>query len=640
MLALIYLGLAICVGERLCGHFFRFISTAHRWATGTLVGLLLAACFTYQVGRHFASASTPLLWGDLLFFAGAAIFLIKCPPRRDRLVIETRVSRSATSDWITLGLYCALACWMMFATLNVKDGRVEIGLNQWSDYGPNTAIIQNFAFGHNFPAEYPHYAGEPIRYHFLFYFLAGNLEFLGLNLAWSENILSILTLVSLLALVMALGELLFKSRAVGIIASAFFFFHGTLNLVPFLRSHMKQPLLAHLEESIKNAAQAIYHLGGYLSSGYPYRGEDWGIWTQVVYINQRHLASSIGIFLVVLIFLFDRYLERAKQRELARAVARSRRSVPPQSTRRPSVVADLPTRYDDGERATDATSVNAAPLPAELQSAEQLAPGPETSAVGEAEPPGSFESIEESSQPANSAPVGEAQTYDTLAHDEQSRPVPETSGVGETEPSATVESSEASSQAANYASAGKAHTSDTLAYDEQLRPARETRAVREAEPSGRVESLEESSQAANDALAGEVPPTFATRPYDEYMHLQPGAAAANEAQESEALEFVKQSYQEPDAGSFTEAPSSQTTLLEPVSTRSRGIIAGLAYDTVVNGKSFIFCGLLLGALPYWNAPVFTAAAAVLAFLFLFSFPIAATWWDWPLRQPWWLFHRY
>ena len=194
---------------------------------------------------------------------------------------------------------------MMFATLDFKNGAILIGINQWSDYGPNTAIVQNFALGHNFPAEYPHFAGEPIRYHFLFYFLAGNLEFLGLNLAWSLNIISVLTMVCMLAQVIALGELLFKSRAVGIVASAFFFFHGTLNLVPFLRG----------QTSVKGALLAAYKLASYLSSGYPYRGEDWGIWTQVVFVNQRHFASSIGIFLVVLFFLFDRYLRARGTKE-------------------------------------------------------------------------------------------------------------------------------------------------------------------------------------------------------------------------------------------------------------------------------------------------------------------------------------
>ena len=89
MLAILYLGVAICVGDRLCGHFFRFVSAAHRWATATLVGLLLSACFTYMAARHLASASNPLLWGDILFFAAAAIFLLKCPPKRSSPINES-----------------------------------------------------------------------------------------------------------------------------------------------------------------------------------------------------------------------------------------------------------------------------------------------------------------------------------------------------------------------------------------------------------------------------------------------------------------------------------------------------------------------------------------------------------------------
>jgi DNA-binding beta-propeller fold protein YncE len=533
MLALIYLGLAICVGERLCGRFYRFVSTAHRWATGALVGMLLSACLTYLVARHFASASNPLLWGDLLFFVAAAIFLLKCPPRRDPLMIDPPVSRSAKWDWITLGIYGALASWMMFATLDYKAGQILIGINQWSDYGPNTAIVQSFAFGHNFPAEYPHFAGEPIRYHFLFYFLAGNLEFLGLNLTWSLNILSILGIVCMLALVMALGELLFKSRAVGCLASALFFFHGNLNLIPFFRS----------QTSIKGALLAIYHLGAYLSSGYPYRGETWGIWTQVVFINQRHLASSIGIFLVVLIFLFDRYLEKAKQRKIDRALATGVRPIRLQAADEPPIAAGLPTLHGDDERATEAASAD------------------------------------------------DAQTSDELQSVEQSSPAPETISANEAQPSATVESIAESSQAANYASAGETRTSDTLAYDDQSPPAPETISTSEAQPSGAVEPLEESSQAANYESAGE-------------------------AQTPDTVPFVEQSSEEPDTASVSEAQSPQAPVPEPVHKASRGIIAELVHDNLVSGQGFIFSGLLLGALPYWNAPVFTAAFAVLLFLFV------------------------
>ena len=91
---------------------------------------------------------------------------------------------------------------------------------------------------------------------------------------------------------------------------------------------------------------------------------------------------------------------------------------------------------------------------------------------------------------------------------------------------------------------------------------------------------------------------------------------ATEAQTSDTLPLVEQSSPEPDTASVSEAQSPQAPVPEPVPTASRGIIAQLVHDNLVSGRGFIFSGLLLGALPYWNAPVFTAAAAVLAFLFV------------------------
>jgi len=100
-----------------------------------------------------------------------------------------------------------------------------------------------------------------------------------------------------MALLMALGQALFNSRAVGRIGAALFYFHGTLSFIAFFKS---QPSLAA-------AWQTIRGLKDFLPSGYPYRGESWGIWTQVVYLNQRHFASGFGILLIVLLFLIDRY---------------------------------------------------------------------------------------------------------------------------------------------------------------------------------------------------------------------------------------------------------------------------------------------------------------------------------------------
>jgi len=310
MLALIYFALAACVGDFFCRRFYQFESVAHRWAAAILTGLLVSSWFTYLAGLAFFRASRPLLWANLLFFV-AAIAVLSWPKWKGRIVKgrcvkvhETgadlylpRPKGSAIADWLLIAGYVVLVSWMMFASFNSKGSKLQIANPEYSDFGPNTALMQSFAVGHNFPTEYPHFSGDRIRYHFLFYFQAGNLEFLGFNPAWSLNLLSITTLVAMLVVVMTLGEVLFNSRAVGRLGSLFFFFFGSLAYVPFL----------HKQATVRSAIQAIKNQREYLPTIFPYRGELWGTWSQVTYLNQRHFASAIGIVLLVLVFLVIRY---------------------------------------------------------------------------------------------------------------------------------------------------------------------------------------------------------------------------------------------------------------------------------------------------------------------------------------------
>src|SRR6266705_3916779 len=317
MLALIYFTLAICVGDFFCRRFYRFVSVAHRCAAALLVGLLISTWFTYLAGLAFAWTARPLLWANLLFFL-AVLALLSWPKWKHRIVkaapdaahlsqtAETYVPRpngSGIADWLVIAGYVVLVSWMMFASFNSGDGKFKISNAEYSDFGPNTALMQSFAVGHNFPTEYPHFSGDRIRYHFLFYFQAGNLEFLGLNPPWSLNLLSIATLVAMLILAMTLGEVVFNSRAVGRLGSLLFFFFGSLSYVSFLQK----------QGSVRAAIQAIRQRGDFLPSIFPYRGDAWGTWSQVTYLNQRHVASAIGILLLVLIFLVIRYRMRPKR---------------------------------------------------------------------------------------------------------------------------------------------------------------------------------------------------------------------------------------------------------------------------------------------------------------------------------------
>jgi hypothetical protein len=307
MLAILYLVAATYFGDCICRRFLRFISIQHRLATSFLVGLLLSTWITLLGAVAFSRLGQPLIAGNLIFlllFAAVFYFSRRYPAR---VTGEPLARPPSSSKWdiIWLCAFGLVACWLMFATLSFKDGQFQIAFKAWTDFGANVSLTQSFALGHNFPPQHPFFPGEFIRYHFLFWFQTGNLEFLGLNPVWSINIVSVLTLLALLVLIMTFAEILFTSRSVGRLGALLFFFSSSLSYLPFLRS----------QSSVRAAWGSIVHGTEFLASGYPFRGETWGVLSANVFAYQRHLISGIGLLFVVMIFVVDRYRSYMSRRQ-------------------------------------------------------------------------------------------------------------------------------------------------------------------------------------------------------------------------------------------------------------------------------------------------------------------------------------
>jgi DNA-binding beta-propeller fold protein YncE len=100
---------------------------------------------------------------------------------------------------------------------------------------------------------------------------------------------------------------------VGRIAAALFFFHGSLAYVNYLWEF----------NSFGEALTSITGQLKYLNSGFGYHGEDWGLWTMNVYINQRHLIGPIGVLALVLLSFvkFQKRCEDAGNGELDSGVS-------------------------------------------------------------------------------------------------------------------------------------------------------------------------------------------------------------------------------------------------------------------------------------------------------------------------------
>jgi DNA-binding beta-propeller fold protein YncE len=154
---------------------------------------------------------------------------------------------------------------------------------------------------------------------------------------------------------------LFNSRAVGRVGSLLFFFFGSLSYVPFLRQHA----------SVRAAIEAITHSRDYLKTIFPYRGEAWGTWSQVTYLNQRHFASAIGLVLLVLVFLVIRYRaalasrtgthasKRSVINEIAASLSRGVRAFLPLTLRRQSAVATTSPAYSVASYSTVSSELDA-----------------------------------------------------------------------------------------------------------------------------------------------------------------------------------------------------------------------------------------------------------------------------------------
>lgn len=199
------------------------------------------------------------------------------------------------------GLMLLALAWgffLCFPTYFLKDGVLNAGYTVFSDLAPHSALVRSFGIGGNIPAQYPHFSGAGMRYHFFFYFLAGILNRLGMPLDWALNLPSML---GTLAFCQGLGwfalELSGRLAAWPLCLLLFAFrssFSGFVLLFDKLRAGTG--LTSALAE-----LRAAEHYAG------PLLHDDWGLYNLNVYANQRHLLWGLALLLYILL-LFWPYL--------------------------------------------------------------------------------------------------------------------------------------------------------------------------------------------------------------------------------------------------------------------------------------------------------------------------------------------
>lgn len=308
MLGFLYLVIAIFAGSAVCQWIFPDMA---EWAEKSFQGRKIKLCplflmvpawiytgiipmtwLVYLLSYLFRKVNHGMLFANLivmgLFFVGALFFYFMCRAKGKLLFSGLEKISITRGELIFLALILYLCLRLFITTFRISEGTLYVGLSVFSDFSPHLGMIRSFSGGTNFPTTYSHFAGEDIKYHFMFQFLVGNLEFLGMRLDLAFNIPSVLGMMSTFLLLYVFAAKLIGSRMAGYLAGFFFAFRSSPSVFRYLAERPQ-------EQSIWSAFITHSQFIGYTPN------EDWGLWNLNVYCNQRHLAFTLGVLLLVLI---------------------------------------------------------------------------------------------------------------------------------------------------------------------------------------------------------------------------------------------------------------------------------------------------------------------------------------------------
>lgn len=289
-----------------------------------LTGTLLMAWFTYGLAYLLAFTGNPLLFANLITFAVCGGLALYSLVRHKALTIPNlRQIREIFSPVRLLALYkrhpadmtfCILAllaaAFIDYYTFYIHKGSIYVAPSVHSDFGPHLAMIRSFSLGANYPTEYPHFPNGYVRYHFMFFFLCGNLEYLGLRLDHAFNLPSLLSLASFWILLYVVAAITAGRKAVGYIVLALLLFRSSFAFFTYAKeaffSSMPEFSLAWLWGALGAVVTNTKWIG---KTAY----EMWGIWSLNVLANQRHFAFSLAVMMLVLLYVLPLFASAVRR---------------------------------------------------------------------------------------------------------------------------------------------------------------------------------------------------------------------------------------------------------------------------------------------------------------------------------------
>ncbi len=220
------------------------LNLEERIAFGTVLGAMAIATVSFILSM--AVRDVTLFTVLTATLATTAVGLAVLVPNRRQLASDlfdararwTRPLTSPGHPWPLVAIFLLCAAWTVPFFGNAyqyrPDGLYAGYINIWGDWAAHLSFTGSFAYGHNFPPEFPIDPGNHLGYPFMMDFLAANLVPLGSSLTSSLVLTSGLLGLAFPAVMYLAASRFAGGRAAGAIATVVFLMSGGLGFVYLL----------------------------------------------------------------------------------------------------------------------------------------------------------------------------------------------------------------------------------------------------------------------------------------------------------------------------------------------------------------------------------------------------------------------
>jgi len=256
-----------------------------------ITGTMGLTWFVYILACLFAEQNNPLFLANSVGFVAVltvSIFGLVMIVRRKKMSIKEEFLKFTQNEIIVCLLAVCLTGFLTYISFHERAGYLFTGNSVFGDFTPHLSMIRSFSSMNNFPTTYTVCAGSDVRYHFMFEFLVGNLEYMGLRLDIAFNLVSVLSILSMFSLLYVLAVRITGRKLVGGITVLLAAFRSSLSFFIYLSEFDGY-------KSMLTGLATDTDFVGYTNH------EEWGLWNLNVFINQRHFAFAIGVLLIAVI---------------------------------------------------------------------------------------------------------------------------------------------------------------------------------------------------------------------------------------------------------------------------------------------------------------------------------------------------